>query len=140
MFTFAVREPVCVGVKITVIVHVPPAGRFLGHVSVSEKSPGSFPLSMIRVITRFVEPTLVRAEDIGGLVCPTITLPKSKLVGLRTTSSPVPVKVTPKGLNPPVPVTINLASSAPPVVGEKTTDAVQLPPTARLDGQLFVTE
>lgn len=60
MVNVAVRVPAAVGVKVRLIVQLPPAGTELPQVLVSEKSPGSAPVICMLVMVRAVFPVLFR--------------------------------------------------------------------------------
>lgn len=95
----AEREPVLVGVKVTVTRHVfsglmvPELGQVLDLVS--RKSPGLAPVRVMLVMFKAtVRLVSVRVEVSGRLVAPTATEPKSselgKSVAVGTDARPVP--------------------------------------------------
>ena len=78
MFSVALLVPMTSGVNVTLIEQDCPAGTFLGHVVVSEKSPGSVPAMVIDPVTETV-PVFVRVTDCGALLFPTSTVEKVRL-------------------------------------------------------------
>src|ERR1700674_337128 len=87
MVRLAVRPPVLVGLKITAMVHFAPAFTCVPQVLVSEKSWGSTPVMEMRVILNLAFPVLVSVTFFGLLLCPSVTLPKSKRLGERLTAA-----------------------------------------------------
>jgi hypothetical protein len=81
MLTAAVRVPVAEGVKVTVILQLPPTGTGVPQLSVSEKSLLFGPVILIDVIVRAASLVLVRVDTCGALVIPTVWLPKLRLSG-----------------------------------------------------------
>jgi hypothetical protein len=77
------RAPVAVGLKVTVIVHVPPAGSgvVVLHVVVLLKSPVFVPVKLIPVNDNEDPPVLVSVMVCGVLLVPTLTVPKFKVPG-----------------------------------------------------------
>jgi hypothetical protein len=91
MDTPPVTAPVRVGLKVTVIVQDLPAPTLLPQVFVWENSLE--PVTVMLVMLSVVLPTFVRVV-VNALLLPTVTVPKFKLVGLSSTTVPVPVRVT----------------------------------------------
>lgn len=87
------REPVTVGVKVTVTVHVALAASVEPHVvPVIVKSPRFAPprdgaLEMVRVVV----PVFVSVELCGGLVLPSEIVPNARVVGENEAPGPLPV-------------------------------------------------
>ncbi len=98
----AERDPVSVGVKVTVIrqvprgLTVPELGQVLALVMA--KSPGFAPVSvMLEMFNAAVVLVSVRVEVVAALVVPTVTVPKRIDDGSSVAvggSVPVPVRVT----------------------------------------------
>src|SRR5581483_4069734 len=88
--TEALRAPIAVGVKVTVIVQLPPPTTLVPQVLVCMKSPGLVPVRVIPVIVRVCAPTLVRVTVCGALVVPTVTVPNGRMVGDSLTTVPTP--------------------------------------------------
>lgn len=76
----------------------------------------------------------------GGLVKPTLSGPNVRLLGERVTTgwTPVPVKLTVRGLSLELLVMASDALREPAAVGVNVTLMVQLAPTATVLAQLFV--
>ena len=138
MLTAAVRKPVNVGMKRTIMLHVPPGATRPWHVLLTEKSPLSVPITLILEMVSVVEPRFVSTAIWGWLILPTITLPKFSLVLDSLTASPVPVNEIVCGLFPPLSEMETVAVLVPPVTGMNFTVIVQFAPTSKFDGQLFL--
>ena len=128
-----VRTPVAVGVNVTLIVQVIPAGTDAPHVFVSAKSPEP----VIETIFSTRLPLFLSVIVLAGeLVVVTSWLPKSKLVGVRTATGafavPVPVSVANCGLLGSTSVKTSSADSADATEGVKVTLTVHEAPAARL--------
>jgi hypothetical protein len=91
MFMVAEREPVACGVKVTVIVQLPPAGTLPPQLLVCAKSPGLFPVKLMPLMLSVTVPTLVNLTGAPGLVVPTGWLPKFTLLADSFTIVPVPL-------------------------------------------------
>ena len=76
MLTAAVLVPVAEGVKVTVMSQLPPAGTDVPQLFVSAKFPLFVPVTLMDVIVSLPLPVLVKVETCGGLVMPTVWLPK----------------------------------------------------------------
>src|SRR2546429_64479 len=88
-----VRAPEAVGVKVTLMVQVPPAakvaglvGQALAPVLVAAKSPEG----ANELIVKAAAPVFVSVTVIGALVVASSWLPKSRLVGANPTPGAVP--------------------------------------------------
>jgi len=79
--TAPIREPVAVGAKLTLMVHIPPtaSGEDEVHVSVSVKSPKA-PTGPTRKLWLLLTFVIVTVCD--ELLVPTFWLPKSRAVGV----------------------------------------------------------
>jgi hypothetical protein len=87
--TLALRVPVAVGVKVTLIVQFDPAASVLdplGHVLVCAKSPLLVPVKPMLLMVKAALPLLVNVTVWAALVVLTCWLPKLKLVGLNVTA------------------------------------------------------
>lgn len=84
----------------------------------------------------------VRVTFCAGLVVPTNTFPKLRLVGETVTTGavpePVPDKLTVCGLPPPLSATLTEAVSVPSARGVKVTVIVQVPPIGTLEPQVLL--
>jgi hypothetical protein len=132
------RLPVALGVKVTLTVQLAPAANELPQVLVSAKSPALVPVIAMPVMLKVVVPTLVRVTVFAGLVVPTATEPKSKLVGESFAVVPIPLSVTFCGLPGALSVTDSLPVRFPICVGSKVTLTVQLAPAASELPQVWV--
>jgi len=87
-------------------------------------------------------PLFVTVTVCAGLVVPTTTFPKLRLVGETVITGavpdPVPARGTVCGLPPPLSVTLTEAERAPSASGVKVAVIVQLPPAGTLDPQVLV--
>jgi hypothetical protein len=90
----ALRGPLTVGLKVTVMPQELPAPRLVMHVCAGEKSPELVPVVLILVMLSVVPPVLVSVVVWGLLVRPTCTVPKLRLDGTSFTVPTVRVKVT----------------------------------------------
>jgi hypothetical protein len=140
MLSTAVRAPRAAGVKVTVIVQLPPAATELPHVLVTAKSPGFAPVAPILVIVKLAFPVLVRVTACGGALVPTAKLPNVRVVMERLTCEvvPVPERLTVWGLLAALSVMVSAALSAVANVGVNATLIVQLFPVATEPAQSSV--
>jgi hypothetical protein len=90
----AVRVPLTLGLKVTVIWQEPAAATLLPHVFVCANSRGSVPPIVIPEMFKVEFPVLVRFINCGELVEFTRTLPKSTLSGTSSTVPDVTVMLT----------------------------------------------
>jgi len=132
-----VRAPIAVGVNVTLIVQVIPAGSDAPHVFVSAKSPEL----VIEVIFSTRLPLFFSVIVLAGeLGVDTSWLPKSKLVGVRTATGafavPVPVSVANCGLLGSASVKTSFADSTEATEGVKVTFTVHDIPAGRLEVQV----
>lgn len=130
-FNFALRVPVAPGVKVTLIVHVPPAGTEEGQVLVCEKSALLVPKMLIPVIVSATFCRFVRVVLIGLLEVPTATVPKFNEDGLKVTGlTPVPVTEIVCGLLLAESEMVTVPDFFPATVGVKVTVMLQVAPAA----------
>jgi len=140
MLTEAVRLPLVVGSKVTLIVQLPPAVTETPQVLVSAKSPGLAPASAMPERLSAAFPLLVRVAVIVPLLVLTASLPKERLVGerLAATVVPVPERLRDWGLPVALSAMLTEAVRLPLVVGSKVTLIVQFPPAATELPQVLV--
>ena len=122
----ALRVPLAVGLKLTLIVQLALAASELPQVCVWEKSVALVPVIAIPVIVSEVVPTFVSVTVFGPLVTPMATVPKLKLVGESFAVVPIPLSGTCCGLPEALSVTLRAALRVPLAVGLKVTLIVQL--------------
>ena len=136
-----VREPVVVGLNVTLTVQFAPAAKLVPQLFVCEKSP----VVETEVMLRLPEPLFVTVTVCAALATFTCWLPKVTLEEESETDGvgalvPVPLNVMVCGL----PVALSAIDSVPVrlpvVVGLKVTLTVQFAPAARLLPQVFVCE
>jgi hypothetical protein len=131
IFTLALRAPVACGVKITVIVHDPPAETVEGQLLVCEKSALLTPMRLIAVIVRAVVWRFVKVVLIGLLELPTITVPKLSELGEKVTGLiPVPFTAIVCGLLPALSEMVTVPDAVPATVGVNVTVMLQVAPAA----------
>src|SRR5207247_2510692 len=128
-----------VGVKVTLMVQVPPAakvaglmGQALAPVLVAAKSPEA----ANELIVKAAAPVFVSVTVIAALVVASSWLPKSRLVGANPTPGavPFPLSVMICGLPPASSAFPTRRSSDLEAVGVKVTLMVQVPPAAKVAG------
>lgn len=136
----AVRLPVAVGVKVTLIVQLAFAATELGHVEVSAKSPELAPVKPMPLSVKLAFPELVRVSDWIPLVDPTEVPPKVSVEGETCTTGPLPVplKLIACGLPGALSVMVTEAERLPMAVGAKVTLTLQFPPAGSELGQVLV--
>ena len=91
--TDAVRSPVAVGRKVTLIVQDAPAARVVPHVVVRAKSPPLVPVIVMLLIDMLTFPPLRSVMLLAVLVVFNVCVPNAKEVGDRLAEGPVPVPV-----------------------------------------------
>lgn len=139
MDTLAEREPVAVGVNVTVIVQLPPAGTLEPQLSVRLKSLEFVPVMVMLVMPRaWFAALFVKVTVFGLLLWPTFTLPKLRLVGESRTTVPVPLREAVCGLFGALSVTVRVPDCAPALLGLNATSRLQFACGATVDGQLSV--
>jgi hypothetical protein len=89
MLTAAVLVPVALGVKVTEMLQLPPAGTDAPHVLVSANSLLFGPVTLMDVMVKLAAPVLVNIETCGVLVAPIGSLPKLRLGGVSITSTAI---------------------------------------------------
>ena len=101
----AVRVPVCVGVKITLILQLATGSTEPPQVLVWAKSPASAPVMRMLVMARVAVPKFASVTGLPPLLLPKARAEKVKLVGDKVASgpetTPVPLKATNCGLPGP---------------------------------------
>jgi hypothetical protein len=137
--TLAVRSPVAVGVKVTLIVQLVNLGRLLPQVpgGAREKSEALVPTMVITIEFSVRLPTLVRVMFCGVLEVPTVTVPNPKLVGVSLAIVPVPVREIVCGLFHALSVIVTVSVIRPLVFGRNDTVIVQVLPAGRLVPQVW---
>src|SRR5213593_2962406 len=137
--TFALRLPVAVGLKLTVIVQVALTASDAGQSFVCVKSPGFVPVRAMPLIVSGAVPVFCSVDVCGALVEPIASEPNARLAGVRVTleAVPVPVRVTLCGLPTALSVIATLALRLPVAVGLNATVIVHVAFAARVAGQSF---
>ena len=135
----ALREPVAVGVKVTLMVQVPLAAKvegLMGQLLVCPKSPGLVPVKPMLVIVNAVPLGLERVTALAALGVPTFWFPKSGTGDGERPGSDAPVPDTPAvwGLLLALSVTAKVALRDPVAVGVNVTLMVQLALAAKVEG------
>ena len=140
--TFAVRTPVVVGLKLTVMVQLAPAAKLVPQDWLPVKSPALAPVRAMLVILSAVLPGLVRVAVCEALVVPTTWLPKLRLAGdkvtVPATVAPVPLRATLCGLPVALSLMLSEALRVPAAAGVKVTAIAQLIPAASELPQVLV--
>ena len=142
MLIEAVRLPVAVGRKVTLIVQLAAAATELPQVLVCVNSARLVPVTVRPVIVRAALPVLVRVTVrtlLATLIC---WLPKARLVGDRLTDgaalAPMPVRLTECGLPLALSVTVIVPVRVPVAVGVNVTLIEQLALAAKVLPQVVV--
>src|SRR6266566_6836345 len=122
----ALREPVTVGVKVTLMVQVPLAAKvegLRGQLLVCPKSPGLVPVKPMFVIVNAAPLGFDSVTALAALGVPTFWFPKSGTGDGERTGSDAPVPDTPEvwGLLLALSATAKIALRVPVVVGVKVT-------------------
>lgn len=140
MLTEAVRVPVAVGVKVTLIVQLVATASEPPHVFVCAKSPLFVPVMAMPAIVNGAVPVLHRLTICAPLVPPTIWPPKLRLAPPSATigAMPVPVSDTICGLPAALSLMVTAPLRIPLSAGVKVTLTVQLAPIPTLVPQLLV--
>jgi hypothetical protein len=131
-----VRVPIPVGVKVTLIMQLPPPLTTVPQLFVSEKSP----LTTMLVIVRALAPVFWTLTGWGELEVCSVWFPKATLEGETETvgTAPVPVKLTVCGLPLALSAIVTAPVRVPTVLGVNVTLIVQVPPAPKLVPQLLV--
>jgi len=121
--TDAVRVPLAVGVKVTLIVHVFPAATELPQVLIWAKSPALVPVIVILVMLKGALPVLPRLTVWAALVVPTAWLAKVRMADDKPAAGavPVPDRATVWGLPLALSLMLSEAVRLPLAVGVKVT-------------------
>ena len=135
----ALRDPVAVGVKVTLMVQVPLAAKvegLRGQLLVCPKSPGLVPVKPMLVMVNATPLGFESITALGALVMPTLWLPKSGTGEGERLGGATPVPDTPAvwGLLLALSVTVNVAFREPVAAGVKVTLMVQVPLAAKVEG------
>jgi hypothetical protein len=127
MFKLATRLPLAVGLNVTLIVQLAPAGSVaLQVVPDWEKSWAFVPLNVFPDIFNAVGRLFFTVMTFGGLVVPTFCAAKVSLDGVTVTGAiPVPVRLTVWGLLVAVSVIVSVALFDPGVTGSKVIPILQ---------------
>src|SRR6516225_2557195 len=124
--SIAVRVLDAAGLKVTRMMQLAPAANELAHPGYCAKSAASVPVIAMPVTVKVVIPTLVRVTIWAGLVVPTSTGAKYRLVGESLAVVPTPARLTFCGLPAALSVTLSIATRVPNAVGVKVTRMLQL--------------
>ena len=140
MLTAARRTPVAFGVKVTLIVHDPPAATIVPQVLVWEKSAAFAPVIRNDDMVSVPKPVLVSVMFMGKLLVPTFVTGNCNIVGDKFTTgcTPKPLNATVCGLPVALSVILSVPLRWPSAVGENVTVIWQLAPPARLEPHPFV--
>lgn len=141
--TEAVRPPMAVGAKVTVMLQLPPAGTEPPQLLDSLKSPAFGPVTVMLVMVKAAVPVLLMVTGWAALVIPRVWLVKVRLVEVRLTLGPLPMPIRLTLCVLPatlllLSVTISVAARVPGRVGVKFTLIVQFPPAATELPQLLL--
>jgi hypothetical protein len=140
--TAALREPLAVGLKVTLILQLPPAVTLDPQPLVWAKSPALAPVMAMLVTIKVEAPELLRVIVCAALVVPTAWLAKVRVAGERLAAAPVaapvPERLTLCGLPAALSVKATAAERDPLAVGLNVTLILQFAPAATLDPQLLV--
>lgn len=138
----AVRDPIAVGAKVTVRLHLAPAATLAPHVLVCAKSPGLAPAKVMFDMLKVTLPVLVSVTDCGTVVAAMFSCPNARLAAERLIVvagvTPVPFKLTVCGLPPALSLMRSEALREPAAEGANVTIIVQLPLTPTPLPQSFV--
>jgi len=138
ILSVAERLPATVGVKVTVIMVLPPGVTVIGVVAeVKLKSPGLAPVTATELMIRFPLPEFVTVTPSGMLV-PTPCEPKLRLVPLKLTlgAVPVPDSATVCATTLALSLILREAARLPVAVGVKVTLIVVVPLEATVIGNV----
>jgi hypothetical protein len=136
-FNEALRAPPAVGLNVTLIVQEPPAPT-VAQLLVCEKSPGFAPCSETVETRTEPVPLLVSVNTWAADLVPTLTVPKSELLGVMLPTVPDPLSATPCGLPVAESITERVPVNAPFDKGVNVTEIVHLAPTASVAVQVLV--
>ena len=130
------RGPDAEGVKVTLILQLPPAANVVPQLLVCAKSP----LAEMPVMVSGPVPLFVRVTVCAALVVPMFCPAKVRLVGDRPAEGtvPVPLRLAVCGLPAALSVTLTVPVRVPVADGVKVTLMLQLLPAASVLPQLLV--
>ncbi len=142
MLTEAVRLPLAVGSKVTLIVQLPPAATELPQVLVSAKSPALAPVTAMLETLNAALPLLARVAVSVPLAVPTGWFPKERLLAETladgsAAATPVPLRLTLSRPPRALVEMLSVAERCPVVLGVKVNLTAQLAPTASEKPQLL---
>src|SRR5207253_2581294 len=134
-----VRAPEAVGVKVTLMVQVPPPAKVSVLVGQALAPVLSFPTrrsSDLELIVKAAVPVFVSVTVIGALVVASSWLPKSRLVGANPTPGAVPFLLRENicGLLLASSASDSIPARAPEAVGVEVMLMMQVPPAAAVAG------
>jgi hypothetical protein len=133
--SWPVRVPLAAGVKVTLIVHLPLAGRLVPQV-VAETAKS--PLVEIEIAFSDTDCSLVSVKIFGGLVVPTFRAGYVPDAGASTAgSTPVPESGTVCVCGTPLSVKTSCPVRVPGADGVKVTFTLHVLPIARLEPQVL---
>jgi len=133
----AMRDPIAVGAKLTLRVHLAPAATLEPQVFVCEKSLGSAPpIAMLEMLSEAL-PVFVSVTVCTGAVAAMFSWPNARFAEERLIVVagviPVPLKLTVCGLPFALSTTAREALLEPAAEGVNVTMSVQLPPACGND-------
>jgi hypothetical protein len=137
----AVRDPAAFGVKVTLAVQLPPAGKELPQLFVCVKSELSAPVTPILLMLMDAFPVFTSTRVTGVLLVPTACGAKFARPGYGVRKgpfTPLPLSGMARGLILVLSVTVMAPDSRPLAVGEKVTFTAQWAPGTRLAPQSLV--
>ena len=134
----AVRVPVAVGVKVTLIVQLAPPATELPQLLVWAKSPALVPARATLVTLKLALPVFVRVTGWAELLVPKgwLAKVKVKVESAAAEDVPVPARLTIWGLLLALLVSVNAAVRVPAPDGRKVTRIVHWAPAATVPPQL----
>jgi len=130
--TEALREPVLMGLNVTVMLQLAPAATWPTQVLVWAKSPGSRPANLTPLTVSEVAPVFVSWICFGELFVPTFEEPNVRLAGESVTTVPAPASSIICGLLDALSATEIVPDLVPLLFGEKVALIVQFAPAATL--------
>lgn len=131
-FSVAERPPPLVGLKLTLMVQVAPAGTLDPQLFCWLKSPVSAPPILMLEMASGAVPEFVKLTALAMLPWPVNSAAKLRRPGARATAGwvPVPVSATDCGLPAALSATVTVPLIVPADFGSKSSVMVQLAPTA----------
>lgn len=138
METVALRVPLAVGVKVTLIVQLAPAPSEEPQVLVWAKSPGLVPVMVMPVMLMEVVPTFFIVTVFAALLWPIAVVGKFSTAGISETTVPVPVSEA--VCVPSLSVTLTEAVRVPDPMGLNVTVMAHVIPPPSEVGQVLVCE